>query len=114
MGSVTYSDILLEIPRKKPAIRIIRGGGEKEQPVNIYDHVSPLLTPPLVRRIKLRRKELKINQTRMADLMGVSQPLFSKIEAHKLVKSPTPVVFSLQRLCDLLEWTPEELFHGKR
>lgn len=59
-------------------------------------------------RIKLRRKELKIKQTELAELLDISTNHMSSIETGK--QKPSMDIFI--NLCDVLKVTPDYLLMG--
>lgn len=59
-------------------------------------------------RIKLRRKELKINQSVLAELLDISNNHISSIETGK--QKPSMDIFI--KLCDILKVTPDYLLLG--
>lgn len=59
-------------------------------------------------RIKLRRKELKISQTELAELIDVSNNHMSNIENAKT----KPSMDNFIKLCEVLKVTPDYLLLG--
>ena len=59
-------------------------------------------------RIKLRRKELKISQTELAELIDVSNNHMSSIENAKT----KPSMDNFIKLCEVLKVTPDYLLLG--
>lgn len=60
------------------------------------------------RRIKLRRKELNISQTKLAELIDVSNNHMSNIENAKT----KPSMDNFIKLCEILKVTPDYLLLG--
>lgn len=60
------------------------------------------------RRIKLRRKELRIKQTELAEILNISNNHMSSIEIGK--EHPSMDVFI--RICEALKVTPDYLLLG--
>lgn len=60
------------------------------------------------RRIKLRRKELKLTQLKLAELIGVSNNHMSAIENAKT----NPSMDNFIKLCEALNVTPDYLLLG--
>lgn len=72
-------------------------------PEFFLDAVSPIIDPFLGNRIYHRRKQLKLQQTPIAERLGISQSCLSKLEGGSLSTQ-----IQLSALCRILQVEPEK------